>query len=415
MTLQGDEHTMRSVLDTLTCSCMQTAEMLQGGGAGADQAAANSLAALLRKSRKPAALPTADQVEFWKAPEKAGWMYSQGEHIRTWRKRWFVLKQGFLFRFAAPEVGPATKPRGVVDLSSVADVADGAAATGRPNSIKLSTATGSKCYLAESETAQVEWVSALEGAVAKLIKVIAGVDDEAEASPRGGGAASRSLSEALQRSYSAASGVAAGGGGGAAAAASRSGGGGAGGMVRIVNYDSGPSAPPASRPSASQASGAYGGGGGSEYGGYINIDYGSVAGAQMAPAEPAGGPGSGSYGSIYSHPQHGAPAPGMSSYSGVYGQQQQAAPPPAQQQYHMHPPQPQYGGDYAAHAAAEYGAPQGHVHGHGGVTLLDAVTAPSAPPSAPNANPWQVHFTSDGRQYFYNVATGLTTWEQPTA
>ena len=38
-------------------------------------------------------LLTADQVEFWHHPEKAGWMYSQGEHIRTWRKRWFVLKQ----------------------------------------------------------------------------------------------------------------------------------------------------------------------------------------------------------------------------------------------------------------------------------------------------------------------------------
>ena len=38
-------------------------------------------------------LLTADQVEFWHHPEKAGWMHSQGEHIRTWRKRWFVLKQ----------------------------------------------------------------------------------------------------------------------------------------------------------------------------------------------------------------------------------------------------------------------------------------------------------------------------------
>lgn len=114
--------------------------MLQSGQGpdGAGAAAANSLNALLRKSKKPsvravavclgpnfacfahwlvysacppvhqhlrrcfkfsqlfAALPqllTADQVEFWRAPEKAGWMQSQGEHIRTWRRRWFVLKQ----------------------------------------------------------------------------------------------------------------------------------------------------------------------------------------------------------------------------------------------------------------------------------------------------------------------------------
>mgnify|MGYP001810557620 CR=1 FL=1 len=41
----------------------------------------------------PCQLLTADQVEFWHHPEKAGWMHSQGEHIKTWRKRWFVLKQ----------------------------------------------------------------------------------------------------------------------------------------------------------------------------------------------------------------------------------------------------------------------------------------------------------------------------------
>lgn len=145
-------------------------------------------------------LLTADQVEFWHNPEKTGWMHSQGEHIKTWRKRWFVLKQasscahdlqraapplrdstpphthtytpcpigvyvgllkqrgcllqGFLFRFANSEVGPSTKPRGIVDLSTVTDVADGSAATSRPNSIKLTTATGQICYLCESETSQ---------------------------------------------------------------------------------------------------------------------------------------------------------------------------------------------------------------------------------------------------------------------
>ena len=83
-------------------------------------------------------------------------MQSQGEHIRTWRKRWFVLKQGFLFRFAAPDPAAAAKPRGIVDLSTVTDVSDGRAATGRPHSIKLSTASGGHIlYLCENETSQV--------------------------------------------------------------------------------------------------------------------------------------------------------------------------------------------------------------------------------------------------------------------
>ena len=62
-------------------------------------------------------LPSAEDVEFWVAPEKAGWLQSQGDHIKTWRRRWFVLKQGYLFRFASPDVTSASKPRGLVDLS----------------------------------------------------------------------------------------------------------------------------------------------------------------------------------------------------------------------------------------------------------------------------------------------------------
>ena len=43
----------------------------------------------------------------------------QGDHIKTWRRRWFILKQGYMFRFATPDVSPSTKPRGLVDLSKV--------------------------------------------------------------------------------------------------------------------------------------------------------------------------------------------------------------------------------------------------------------------------------------------------------
>jgi hypothetical protein len=65
------------------------------------------------------------------------------------------ITQGFLFRFASNDVSPASKPRGIVDLSTVTDVSDGSATAGRPHSIKLSTATGHICYLCESETSQV--------------------------------------------------------------------------------------------------------------------------------------------------------------------------------------------------------------------------------------------------------------------
>ncbi len=85
---------------------------------------------------------SAEDVEYWRGAEKSGWMYSQGDVIKTWRRRWFVLKKGFLFRFADQNVDSTSKPRGIVDLTNVQDVADGRDATGKPNSIKLSTATG---------------------------------------------------------------------------------------------------------------------------------------------------------------------------------------------------------------------------------------------------------------------------------
>ena len=88
-------------------------------------------------------LPSQDEVEFWHKAEKSGWLQSQGEHLRTWRRRWFVLKQGFLFRFADQNVVANSKPRGIVDLSKVTDVSSGREATGKNNSITLSTESGS--------------------------------------------------------------------------------------------------------------------------------------------------------------------------------------------------------------------------------------------------------------------------------
>lgn len=124
-------------------------------------------------------LPSADEVEYWKSPDKAGWLQSQGEHIKNWRKRWFVLKQGYLFRFMNSSVTESTKPRGVVDLSKIQDIKPASNVTGRPNSIQLKTSSGgSVSYICDTETEMVEWMSAMEGAVSKIVKHLAGVEDE---------------------------------------------------------------------------------------------------------------------------------------------------------------------------------------------------------------------------------------------
>ena len=77
-----------------------------------------------------------------------------------------------MFRFATPDVSPSTKPRGLVDLSKVSDVTPAKDATGRNNSLMLSTPTGRVLYVADSETEQVEWLSAIEGTVQKLVRQV---------------------------------------------------------------------------------------------------------------------------------------------------------------------------------------------------------------------------------------------------
>lgn len=61
-------------------------------------------APLLPRSPKPSQLPSVDSVEYWRSPDKAGWLQSQSEVMKMWRRRWFVLKQGYLFRFLTPDV-----------------------------------------------------------------------------------------------------------------------------------------------------------------------------------------------------------------------------------------------------------------------------------------------------------------------
>jgi hypothetical protein len=58
------------------------------------------------------------------------------------------------------------------------EISDGQSITKRSNSIKVGREKGHVVYVAESETEMVEWMSALETTVTRLMKIIAGVSDE---------------------------------------------------------------------------------------------------------------------------------------------------------------------------------------------------------------------------------------------
>lgn len=350
---------------------------------------------------------SSSDVSFWSDPEKAGWMQSQGETIKTWRRRWFVLKGGFLFRFMTPnDVVPGTKPRGVLDLNKATDVgasgpwgemprgsavptltlicgivrfpaADGRSVTGRANSIKVTIQNEVHQLLCDTETETVEWMSALEGAMHRAVSRAAGVSQpapqQAQQQPSSG-----DLLRSLQQQYKALERS-------APPAASqppqyrptpvtRQPSSGLYGplpplapyqpppsMVQVVGYD----APAAGGYGASAASASM-----DDYGQY-NVGMYNIAGAQamsmvrsFALARP----------SVSTALIGLAPLQAQDDYS----QQQQ-----------------RYGG-YAA-AAPSYAA------------------TPQSPAVATLPAPWQMHTTADGKPYYFNPMTNVTTWDPPSS
>ena len=129
--------------------------------------------------------------------ELTGWLWKQGEWIRTWRRRWFVLKQApggaQLAWFKSPPtplpasdavtapdgsgvvvaVGRQTgsgaeaveKPRGIISCSTCLSVKGAEEVTNKPFSIELST-RGDVFYLvAEDEASKEAWINAVGKAI----------------------------------------------------------------------------------------------------------------------------------------------------------------------------------------------------------------------------------------------------------
>ncbi|WOL14954.1 hypothetical protein Cni_G23735 [Canna indica] len=100
-------------------------------------------------------------VAFWSTPERAGWLTKQGEYIKTWRRRWFVLKQGRLFWFKDPHVTRASVPRGVIPVASCLTVKGAEDILNRAFAFELSTRTETMYFIADSEKEKEEWINSI--------------------------------------------------------------------------------------------------------------------------------------------------------------------------------------------------------------------------------------------------------------
>lgn len=69
--------------------------------------------------KEPFKIPNDDGNDFTVTffnPDIEGWLYKQGGRYKTWKRRWFILKDGCLYYF---EYTPEKEPRGIIPLEKV--------------------------------------------------------------------------------------------------------------------------------------------------------------------------------------------------------------------------------------------------------------------------------------------------------
>ena len=201
----------------------------------------------------------APSVAYHERPEHCGWLAKKGERLQTWRRRWFVLKNGKLGWFKAPaDVRAGAKPRGELDMASVASACTATVAdAGRAHGVELigsaaAEKAGCKFLLADSERECDQWAAALDavinGAPASAIEGGANERTSSSYAPAPASAFASQLRDGFER-------AAAGRGAGSVAATSRD------IEVSVAGYTSGAPAPAFGNPyggGSSPAGGAVG-------------------------------------------------------------------------------------------------------------------------------------------------------------
>ncbi|KAL8093612.1 pleckstrin homology domain-containing protein 1 [Apium graveolens] len=120
-------------------------------------------AASLWRAVTGASPPPSDysNIEFWSTPERTGWLTKQGEYIKTWRRRWFVLKQGKLFWFKESNITRYSIPRGVVPVATCLTVKGAEDVLHKQFAFELSTREDTMYFIADSEKEKEDWINSI--------------------------------------------------------------------------------------------------------------------------------------------------------------------------------------------------------------------------------------------------------------
>ncbi|GBG69057.1 hypothetical protein CBR_g3755 [Chara braunii] len=111
-------------------------------------------------------------VAFWDAPERCGWLMKQGEYIKTWRRRWFVLKDGKIFWFKEERITPSSKPRGVISVNSCLTIKGAEETINKPHAFELSTSVETMYFIADSEKEKEDWINSVGRSIVRHSKSV---------------------------------------------------------------------------------------------------------------------------------------------------------------------------------------------------------------------------------------------------
>lgn len=106
-------------------------------------------------------------VEFWSEPERSGWLMKQGEYIKTWRRRWFVLKQGKIFWFKSDIVTPDAIPRGVIPVNNCLSIKGAEDTLNKPHAFEITTSDDKMFFIADSGKEKEDWINSIGRAIVK--------------------------------------------------------------------------------------------------------------------------------------------------------------------------------------------------------------------------------------------------------
>lgn len=106
-------------------------------------------------------------IAYWEEPERCGWLMKQGEFLSSWRRRWFVLKDGRLFWFKTDHVTQGIEPRGMIKIDNCLSIKGAEEAINRPFAFEVSTPDMSMYFIAESEKEKEDWINSVGRAIVR--------------------------------------------------------------------------------------------------------------------------------------------------------------------------------------------------------------------------------------------------------